>query len=342
MSTALVRPLQRIERLCGSASDADALAGELGAAIADQVEADAFCFMRTDPLTALWLHATDAGFPAAACRDYVDRAFMRSPWADLAGAARQDDRVGELVRGDAAPDDYGKVFLHDYGFERQLHVSYAFGGQSFGYLILARRSGGFAAESQRFLRQTVPGITGGLRRLLAKETMEAVPGEQVALLLVDADGRMAPANAAGGALIADLPDPAVRERSGLSTIARLAARRLREGSAEPVPRVVWVHPGSRQRYRLVAERMLGGAVEQVLLMAEPIRALDSVELLRAAGLTEREAEVALTTLRGLRSSEGALALGMSEHTYLGHLKSLYRKLNVGSRGELAAVLLSGR
>jgi DNA-binding CsgD family transcriptional regulator len=39
--------------------------------------------------------------------------------------------------------------------------------------------------------------------------------------------------------------------------------------------------------------------------------------------------------------QGAEALRLSEHTFLSHLKSVYRKLNVASRSELAALLLGG-
>jgi DNA-binding CsgD family transcriptional regulator len=72
-----------------------------------------------------------------------------------------------------------------------------------------------------------------------------------------------------------------------------------------------------------------------------MRALDTVELLRHTGLTEREAEVAMAAVRGLKSAEGATALGVSTHTYLSHLKRAYTKLGVSSRSDLAAVLLGG-
>jgi DNA-binding CsgD family transcriptional regulator len=107
-----------------------------------------------------------------------------------------------------------------------------------------------------------------------------------------------------------------------------------------LPSSIFIDPEHHQRYRIVAERMLDqGDSPRAMLVVEPIRAIDSVELLRLTGLTDREAEVALVTLRGFTSARGALSLRISEHTFLSHLKHVYRKLGVGSRGELAALLL---
>lgn len=185
-------------------------------------------------------------------------------------------------------------------------------------------------------------MTSALRRLLAKETLEAAPGEGVALFFVDLAGKLTAANASGESILSRYPKEALREDSGLPSIAGLAARELRAPSGAPIPPTLFVDPYTRRRYRLVVERLLGDpASARALLIAEPVRALDSVELLRTTGLTDREADVALATLRGFRSAEGAEALDISEHTFLSHLKMVYKKLGVGSRGELAAVLLSG-
>jgi DNA-binding CsgD family transcriptional regulator len=153
---------------------------------------------------------------------------------------------------------------------------------------------------------------------------------------------MTPASEHGRELMASF---AKLDRHGLSsplvTMAELIARDLRDEWNRPIPSAIFVDRERNQRYRAVAERMLGDQ-PQAMLVIEPVRALDSVDLLRHAGLTEREAEVALATVRGLTSARGALSLRISEHTFLSHLKNVYRKLGVGSRGELAALLLGGK
>lgn len=50
-------------------------------------------------------------------------------------------------------------------------------------------------------------------------------------------------------------------------------------------------------------------------------------------LTAREREVLALVGRGLRNSEVAVALQLSEHTVAGYIKSIYRKLDISSRAE---------
>ena len=57
---------------------------------------------------------------------------------------------------------------------------------------------------------------------------------------------------------------------------------------------------------------------------------------RAAGLTEREAEVLSMLIRGMRNSEIAEALFISVDTTKTHLKAVYRKLGVRNRVEAGA------
>lgn len=338
-----VRPQAKIERVCRDATDPGALIGTVAGLLEDACEADAYVFSRLDPLTALWMDVADRGHAADSC-DAYRRVFLRSPFADFAHAARRSARVVTVTRGEVEPDAYTATYLDGYGFAEELHASFAHGGLGFGQLVLSRRRGAFSAAARRTVEAAVAPVTQALRRLTARETLEAVPGEQVCLLMVDRDGLLRPANVGGAALL-EAERRATTERGGvrlLGIFAELAARTLREGTPLDLAPALYVEPQTRQRYRLVTERLLESVAAGVaLIIAEPVRALDSVSLLRGTGLTEREAEVTLVTLRGLRSAEGADALSISEHTFLSHLKAVYRKLGVGSRGELAALLLAG-
>ena len=52
-------------------------------------------------------------------------------------------------------------------------------------------------------------------------------------------------------------------------------------------------------------------------------------------LTPRELEVLALIARGLRISDAACALGVADGTVASHIKSIYRKLDIGSRAEAA-------
>ena len=51
------------------------------------------------------------------------------------------------------------------------------------------------------------------------------------------------------------------------------------------------------------------------------------------GLTTRERDVLALIGRGLRNGEAASALGLSENTIAGYIKTIYRKLGISSRAE---------
>ena len=60
------------------------------------------------------------------------------------------------------------------------------------------------------------------------------------------------------------------------------------------------------------------------------------ELRRRFGLTDVEADVAETLLRGLSYEDAAQSLGMSPHTIHSHVKAIHRKAGVATSLELVA------
>jgi DNA-binding CsgD family transcriptional regulator len=80
-------------------------------------------------------------------------------------------------------------------------------------------------------------------------------------------------------------------------------------------------------------------VKVVLLKERAAPTIDDVRPhLLARGVSGREAEVVSGVLRGLRNSEIASELFISEYTVKDHLKHAFRKLSVASRGELLRAL----
>ena len=63
-------------------------------------------------------------------------------------------------------------------------------------------------------------------------------------------------------------------------------------------------------------------------------------LLEYFGMTEREAEVVFLVARGLSTKEIAAELCLSTHTVNDHLKVIFSKAGVSSRGELVARLFA--
>lgn len=91
---------------------------------------------------------------------------------------------------------------------------------------------------------------------------------------------------------------------------------------------------------LQASRLItGDDPEQMVVTVEPATAQQLLNLfLSAYGLTPREQEVCLELMSGGSSVDIARRLFISPHTLHDHLKSLFEKVGVGSRGELVARL----
>jgi DNA-binding CsgD family transcriptional regulator len=93
---------------------------------------------------------------------------------------------------------------------------------------------------------------------------------------------------------------------------------------------------------LQASRLItGDDPEQMVVTVEPATTHDLATLLLAAyGVTAREQQVCLEVLSGNPTADIARHLFISPHTVHDHLKSLFEKVGVGSRGELVAKLVA--
>jgi DNA-binding CsgD family transcriptional regulator len=295
--------------------------------------------LRLDPLSALVVDAYELRDPIARCTAFRETTFLRCKNGDFALQAQDRQRVTEIDER-MVDDPFVAHVMRPFGYRGELAMNLAHESNAFGQAYFSRQRGMFSDHGKAVIEAAVAPLTQALRRLLAEETLQAGPGEAVGLIFVDRDGRMTPASEHGRELLATFDHHHQRDKLGspMMTLAELIGRDLRGEWNKPIPSAVFIDRERNQRYRVLAQRMLGDK-PQAMLVVEPVRALDSVNLLRHAGLTEREAEVALATVRGLTSARGALSLRISEHTFLSHLKNVYRKLNVGSRGELAALLL---
>ena len=89
-----------------------------------------------------------------------------------------------------------------------------------------------------------------------------------------------------------------------------------------------------------ADRLDGAAAGQIAVTIEPARPAEVVPMLTAAyGLTEREGELVELVLDGLSTAEIAKTLFITRYTVQDHLKAVFNKVGVSSRGELTARLV---
>jgi DNA-binding CsgD family transcriptional regulator len=112
---------------------------------------------------------------------------------------------------------------------------------------------------------------------------------------------------------------------------------------------LWLGHPDRRRFnrsvRLTIDRVAGPAAQALVNLDRWRRALRSappeagepvgidLDAARAAGLTDREAELLDLLARGLGHKQAAAALGVSYHTVTTHARSLFAKLRVNGRVE---------
>lgn len=157
----------------------------------------------------------------------------------------------------------------------------------------------------------------------------------LSILLVEQSGLVHGAHAHGEQLLATI----AADRTALTELLAWARRQRQEhaltGSRPPSLDLRGL--GLQARY------LHGhpGALDAIVIRA---RADPSPQMLRALGLTARQAEVLYLLWQGADNDQIALALCISAHTVRHHLEHIYRQLDVNSRvaaAHIAARALSG-
>jgi DNA-binding CsgD family transcriptional regulator len=170
------------------------------------------------------------------------------------------------------------------------------------------------------------------------------------LLVLGADLSLVSANAAAELLLAEVADESWGGQAELpgavyGVIGGLLAgdRSDRLASA----------PGPRTRMRTATGRWLTlhatwltapdeGQERQIAVVLESSSPAQVWPLVRAAHhLSPRESDVTLLVVRGLSTGEIGLSLRITEHTVQDHLKAIFDKFGVHSRGQLVAAIFGG-
>jgi DNA-binding CsgD family transcriptional regulator len=227
------------------------------------------------------------------------------------------------------------------GFGDELRAALVDGQTTWGALTLLRGSDRepFSPADAALVAAVTPQLAEGLRRalLLAPDAPPSVDGEGPAGVVVLApDGSTAFADDVGAAWFDELgangtlPSvvSAVASRArtvvaGQTRDGRLARARVRAKSG---------------RWLVVRASALGDEPDaQIAVMIEPARPHELAPLVADAhGLTGREREVTRLVARGLPTDAIAKRLHLSPWTVQDHLKAIFQKVGVATRGELVA------
>ena len=305
---------------------------------------EASCWLSLDPDTLLPTSHFSREYGLDQLLDLVKNEFLDEDFNRFADLARAPRPVGTLISATAgephrSPRHAGFLGPLGVGDGDELRAGFRDGDAAWGGLAIHRRAGRFSDHEIELIGSIGPLLAQGIRRgiLRAAVRREARP-DATAIVILAADDSIEGMSPAARGLIDELIDSTSTMASTPMTLLSVAhqARRAGRGATDevasarlPLRSGGWI--------RLEASLLDDGERVAVVLSGAPDDSFADV-IAQAYGLSSREREVASLTLRGLSTREMAQLLQVSAYTVQDHLKSIFDKVGVRTRGELAAQL----
>ncbi|TDD29762.1 LuxR family transcriptional regulator [Kribbella turkmenica] len=215
-------------------------------------------------------------------------------------------------------------------------------GENWGTTRLNRAPGDpmFSEHEISFMAAAAPLIAEGVRRgLLVGEATEPERLDAPGLVVLTVGGEVESMSPGAEEWFSFLPDDDGCQDGVPTSVLAAAAAALREAEGSGAGGVSAVRvPMTNGRWADVQGAVTGAnkdsKVTVIIQQAHPNRIAPL--LMSIYGLTVREQEVTQLILRGGSTTDLAHALSLSPHTVQQHLKSIFEKTAVNSRGELIA------
>jgi DNA-binding CsgD family transcriptional regulator len=337
-----------------SASDVFATAS---ARLRPLVDFDAAAWLGTDP---------GSGLPTSPVRiddlDGITQAMCSTHWQhelladdvnlfrDLARAETPVASLRQRVGDELEASPRFRRFLQPLGFDDELRTVLRSSGAPWGTITLWRRRGAapFTQQDAALLAQLSAPLADALRRHARPGAPAGgAGGDRPGMLVFDPSGDLRSANDEARAWLDELPaEPGVATDHGvlpvwlLITVFRAAA--VRHGAGDGT---------ARTRVRSLSGRWLAchasclrnadGTAGDVALVIEPAPPAAVAPIVAEAfDLTDREQQIVGLLARGAGTNEIADQLFLSRHTVRDHIKAIFAKAGVSSRGELVAKLFA--
>jgi DNA-binding NarL/FixJ family response regulator len=256
-------------------------------------------------------------------------------YVETSGLLNRSSRYRESISGLGFGDDLRAV----------LRVS----GTAWGLVELVRKAGEdpFSAAEVAFIASLVEPLGAVLRARVMNAAIRTVPIPQTpGVMVLDADGGLVSSNDAAQSWLREMPNEPDGPYSLPSPIravlaySHAVARGLQRGPARVRLRVrsgQWVVVDASTLHAADA-----AAASTVVVIASATSAEMASIMVSAYDLSQREQEVSRLLARGASTSGVAVELSLSVYTVRDHIKSLFAKVGVASRGELVARLFTGQ
>lgn len=341
-----------IIHLCGEDLGWESLTSEVSRHIQKVVPFDASCWHTMDPLTLLLTGAVKENLgemPLFPHYEYeIDDV---NKWSFLASSSHPVGVLSEATRGNSLFSPRYRDLLQPIGLEWEIRGSCVSDSICWGAFGLYRTRGhsDFQQEEATFLRDISTILAEGFRRalLVSVTTHPQVPDGPGLILLDDSDRVLSITPSllpwlehlvqGGGSAGNELP-------SSIYAVAARARTAVHDIPASPPSQArARLHVGQGRWLVVHGLRLTGRSEGQTAVVVEPARPGEVAPLiLKAYGLTPREIQVTQFVLQGISTRETAQRLALSPYTVQDHLKAVFNKIGVRSRGQLRERVFSDR
>jgi DNA-binding CsgD family transcriptional regulator len=332
-------------RACRSGLDADALRAAVLPRIRKAVPVDALWWASADPATLLFTRSYREELPEESGPYFVENEFLHSDvnkWTELARDQTGVRTLMEATGGHPARSDRYRDIFAPLGLQDELRAVLRARDTCWGYICLHREAAraSFSADEARFIQRLAPHLAEGLRTGLLRQACDLEdPAGSPGLVILGADGAVAGMNDAAGRWLEDLGGRA--DGSDLPIEIPALATRLRQldASMAAMPRLR-VRASSGRWATLHASWMHSGGEKAITVIIEDAAPAEVAPVIMSAyGLTDREKTICGLVCQGLPTRQIADRLHLTTDTVQDHLKSVFERTDVHSRGELVATIL---
>lgn len=341
----LRRTRNEIVRLAHDGLDWVTFSTQVGETLRPVIPFEASCWHTVDPSTVLFTgslnHNVGCSGSWLAVHEYVIDDVNK--WSFLARSGRLAGATSLATHGDLSRSARHREQEAD-GAGDELRASFVVDGTYWGAAGFPRNRDDpwFTEEDVRFLASLSEPIAEGFRRalMITSVTTEDTSGDDgPGVVVFDEHGReesISPAAERWIEQMIEIPRPAVPSESKLVQVVAARARSLRAGQ-DPL------ELAARSRARttsgswllLYGTQLSGGTDGRVAVIIQPAAPNDVAPLVALAyGLSDRECQVTRQCMQGRSTKQIAQTLRVSPYTVQDHLKSIFDKTGVRSRGEL--------
>jgi len=340
----LRRTREEIVRLAQEGMDWVTFSTQVSAVLVRATPFDRNCWHTVDPGTVLLTGSLNQNVDCSG-RWLADHEYVLddvNKWSFLALSGRRAGATSLATHGDLSRSARHRS-QEPYGIADELRGAFVVDGTYWGAAGFLRDRGEppFTEDEVRFLASLSEPIADGFRRALLSASVASndLSDRGPGVVVFDAEGNaesISPAAERWIEQLVEVPSPPTPAESKMVQVVAARARAL-SPSCDPIELAARSRAQTRSGSWLLlyGTRLSGGAPGRTAVIIQSAAPSEVAPLVALAyGLTERECQVTRLCMQGRSTKEMAKTLGFSPYTVQDHLKSIFLKTGVRSRGEL--------